>query len=59
MELEETIKEFGSGYNLCKKLGITPQNITHWKKIGYIPELQQRRIEDLTGGKLLATQRKV
>lgn len=48
MELEDVLKEFGTGYKLCKLLNIKIQNISHWKKQGYIPEIQQRRIEDIS-----------
>ena len=59
MTIDEAIKAFGTGYKLCHALGIKRQNLTAWRRQGYIPELQQRRIEDLTGGKLLADQRKI
>ena len=52
MTLDEAIKYFGTGYKLCKVLGIHKSNITGWRNKGYIPELQQRRIEQLTKGEL-------
>ena len=54
MTLDEVIIHFGSGYRLCKVLGIRRQNYTQWKRKGGIPLLQQARIENVTGGKLKA-----
>ena len=32
MTLDEALRHFESGYQLCKKLGITPTNYSKWKK---------------------------
>lgn len=54
MKLEEALNHFGTGYRLCKTLGIALQNYNHWKIRGSIPFTQQIRIEHLTDGKLKA-----
>lgn len=55
MTLEDALKEFGgTGYTLCKSLGVANQNYTRWKKQGWIPHAQQLRIEKLTDGRLKA-----
>jgi hypothetical protein len=53
MTLDETEIYFGTLYRACKMLDITVQNITKWKKQGYIPLLQQYRIAEMTNGYLL------
>jgi predicted site-specific integrase-resolvase len=55
MGIDEAIAFFGTGYKLCKTLGISRPNITYWRKQGYIPYAQQLRIEELTQGKLKLT----
>jgi len=52
MGIEESVKFFGSGNKLCKALGLTRQNLTDWRRKGYIPMIQQMRLERVTGGKL-------
>lgn len=49
MTLEEALMHFESGYQLCKKLGITPTNYSKWKKQNFIPLKQQFLINQLTG----------
>jgi len=49
MTLEEALEHFKSGYDLCKKLGITPTNYSKWKKQGFIPLKQQFLINKFTG----------
>jgi hypothetical protein len=53
MNLEETEKYFGSLHAATVKLGIAAQNMTRWRKQGYIPLLQQYRIAELTEGELM------
>lgn len=53
MTLNEVQNYFGTFYQVCKQLGIVPQNMTKWKNQGYIPLLQQYRIAELTEGKLM------
>lgn len=48
MTLDEALKHFESGYQLCKKLGITPTNYSKWKKQNFIPLKQQFLINQLT-----------
>lgn len=52
MTINEAIKYFESGYDLCKKLGIRAQNYSKWKKADWIPLKQQHKINDLIGGDL-------
>jgi predicted site-specific integrase-resolvase len=54
MMIEEAIKFYGNGNKLCNELGIKRQNVTAWKKRGYIPYKLQIRIQELTNGKLKA-----
>lgn len=54
MTIEEAVKEFGSGRQICLALGLTVQNYTKWNKQGFIPQSQQLRLEKLTNGKLKA-----
>lgn len=53
MTVKEVEKYFGTLYRVCKELGITPQNMTSWRKNGYIPMIQQYRIAELTEGELM------
>jgi len=53
MNIEDAIKYFGNLNKVCVKLGIVPQNMTKWKRQGYIPLLQQYRIAELTDGELM------
>lgn len=53
MTLDEVEAYFGTFYRACKKLEIVPQNMTKWKKQGYIPMIQQYRIAKLTEGELM------
>lgn len=53
MTIDEAVKHFGTLYRVCKELSITPQNMTRWKRQGYIPLLQQYRIAELTDGALM------
>lgn len=52
MTLEEVLKHFDSGYQLCKQLGITPTNYSKWKKKNFIPLKQQFLINQLTGANM-------
>ncbi|HMF72308.1 MAG TPA: Cro/CI family transcriptional regulator [Flavitalea sp.] len=54
MTLEEVYQYFGSGNQACKALGLTRQSFSIWTKRGYIPMLQQLRLEKLTHGELKA-----
>lgn len=53
MSIDEARQYFGTMYKVCKALGIVPQNMTKWRKQGYIPLLQQYRIAELTEGELM------
>lgn len=54
MTLEQAIKYFGNGNKLCKALCIERSNITDWRNKGYVPMIQQLRLEKLTKGALMA-----
>lgn len=56
MNLVEVKNHFGSFYRVCKLLGLAPQNMTNWKRNGYIPLLQQYRIAEITQGALMPDQ---
>jgi len=49
MNVNEALNYFISGYDLCKKLGIKPQNYSKWKKQDWIPLKQQHKINELIG----------
>lgn len=54
MTIEEVLKIYKTGYQVCKALEITRQNFSSWQKRGYIPYRQQLKLEMLTEGKLKA-----
>lgn len=53
MSLDEAIDYFGNLNRVCLALNIKPQNMTKWKRNGYIPYLQQYRLAELTEGALM------
>lgn len=53
MNIAEVQEYFGTLYRVCKELNIVPQNMTRWKRQGYIPLIQQYRIAELTEGELM------
>jgi hypothetical protein len=53
MTIEEAIQYFGNLNRVCLALGIAPQNMTKWKRQGYIPFLQQHRLAVITEGELM------
>ncbi len=53
MTIEETEQWFGNLHQACLALGIAPQNMTKWKKKGYIPWKQQFKLAVITEGKLM------
>jgi hypothetical protein len=53
MSLEDAINYFGNLNQVCLALRIAPQNMTKWKKQGYIPFLQQYRLAEITEGELM------
>jgi hypothetical protein len=54
MTIEEAVQYFGTGYRMCKVLGIRKQNYTQWKQRKLIPYVQQIRIEIFSQGELKA-----
>jgi DNA invertase Pin-like site-specific DNA recombinase len=56
MNLEETIKYYGSIKNLADAIGVSRQTIYLWKAKDAIPYARQAQIEIETRGKLKAEQ---
>ena len=54
MTIDEVQQYFGSGYRVCKLLGLHTQQYYFWKKQGYIPMKHQERLSLLSEGKLSA-----
>lgn len=54
MKTADIIKYFGTQVEAAERIGVTQPTISNWKKRGYIPALQQLRIQHLTAGKLKA-----
>lgn len=52
MTLEEAIKHFKTQANLARALKVNEAAVCNWKRRGTFPELQQMKLEKLTGGKL-------
>ena len=52
MTTEEVLKYFGSGAAIGRELGLCRTTFNAWRMRGYIPRLQQYRIERITDGKL-------
>lgn len=52
MTIEEALKYFQSGYEMCSKLGIRPSNYTRWKVQQFIPLKQQMKINEITQANL-------
>ncbi len=53
MTIDEAREWFGNLNKVCQALNIASQNMTKWKKQGYIPWKQQFIIATLTDGELL------
>ena len=52
MSIDEALKYFKSGYEMCSKLGIRASNYTRWKIQNFIPLKQQLKINELTRAEL-------
>ena len=52
MSVDEVLKYFGSGAAVGRELGLCRTTFNSWGMRGYIPRLQQYRIEHITNGKL-------
>ncbi|HAT1796290.1 TPA: Cro/Cl family transcriptional regulator [Legionella pneumophila] len=52
MTVDEVLKYFGSGAAVGRELGLCRTTFNAWRMRGYIPRLQQYRIERVTEGKL-------
>lgn len=52
MTIEEALKYFNSGYDLCNQLGVAHTNMVRWKKQNFIPVTQQLRINQITGSNM-------
>ncbi len=53
MTIEEVVVWFGNLHQACQALHIASQNMTNWKKQGYIPWKQQFKIATVTEGELM------
>lgn len=53
MNLEDAAHHYGNLSQVCIALGIKPQNMTKWKRQGYIPWKQQFKLAMLTEGELM------
>lgn len=53
MSIDEVIAWFGNLHQACQAIEIASQNMTKWKKQGYIPWKQQFKIAVATDGELL------
>lgn len=54
MKLEQVVKHFKTQTAAALALGLTQPTLSNWKKRGFIPAIQQLRIEKATKGKLKA-----
>lgn len=52
MTIDEVLRHFGSGAAIGRELGLCRTAFNTWKMRGYIPRMQQYRIERITEGKL-------
>lgn len=52
MKLDEVLECFRNASQLCQVLGITRQNLTHFKKIGYLPIKHQIKLNKMSKGYL-------
>ena len=52
MKPKDVKAHYGTGYNFRKETGMSPNTLTNWIKCGYVPYKSQRKIEQLTDGKL-------
>ncbi len=52
MTLDEVLNYFGSGAAIGRELGLCRTTYNTWRMRGYIPRMQQYRIERITEGKL-------
>jgi hypothetical protein len=52
MEIDDLSSRFGSLSRLSILLAVSQSNMSHWRRRGSIPIVQQMRIEVLTGGQL-------
>ena len=54
MKPKDVKAHYGTGYKFRKETGMSPNTLTNWIKCGYVPYKSQRKIEQLTDGKLEA-----
>lgn len=54
MKLDQVVKHFKTQTAAAQALGVTQPTLSNWKKRGFIPAIQQLRIEKVTKGKLKA-----
>ncbi|CZH71917.1 Uncharacterised protein [Legionella pneumophila] len=50
MNVDEALKHFRSGYEMCQKIGAHTAALSRWKKTGgWIPIAKQIKINEVTG----------
>lgn len=54
MKLEDILNYYGTPYEMEKKHKLAHQNVSNWKRLGYVPIMTQLKIERLTEGALKA-----
>lgn len=54
MTVDEVEAYFGCGARACEAIGRSRQSFTNWRARGYIPLLQQYRLQEYTEGALRA-----
>lgn len=52
MTVDDVLNYFGSGYEMKKKVGLSPSNIKNWLSYGYVPFRSQIKLQRLTNGAL-------
>jgi len=55
MTFDEAVAHFGRKIDLARAIGITYTNLWHWQRLGYIPASSQLKIQEVTKGKLKAS----
>jgi len=54
VKVDEALNLYGTPSKLANALGCSIQSVYRWKKEGEIPEMQQMKLQVLTGGRLMA-----
>ena len=54
MTLDDLLEVYGTKRAVAFAFNITPQAVSSWSKLGYVPFYSQIKIEHLSGGKFKA-----